>query len=497
MVRREVARQEGTSGAETSRGGLSDEVLEVALSRQLERMVLRNQPFVEWLEGVRIEDATTYRVIRMEKWAHLVERAEAWQGGGSEDILKARQLGLSWLLAAYAVYVGRRSHANVLLISQGLLESKELLEKVEFIARHYLVPGAGEDGKSPIRLVKATGTDLRIAGGGTIRALPSTEDAGRSFTASLVVVDEAAFHDYAEANYKAYYPTVADGGQLLVVSTSDGPQGWFFQRYMRSTRRVFIPWWARPGRGQEWLSSTKANMTDEDFRREYPSTAEDAFAASGGLALDFSRERHVVTRHPVRPQECFLVAAGFDPGGDDPTAVVIMGAYRKEGGEVRWHQFAELYRPGVVSIDEVVNYLYRFGVKLVVGDFGKKSPYVGQFARYGIRAKGASKNRQRQWTKHAEVLKHQRLTVHESCESIVEYFSYWWNRSSPQPMATKTGEGHHFDAGQAREYLMLYVEDALERGELGMKPANLRVRYAKPQHQETARVYGGRIKYRR
>jgi hypothetical protein len=460
-------------------GVLTDDVLEVALARQLERIASRNVPFVEWLKGVRIEDATTFRVIRMELWPHLAERAAAWQTGLSEDILKARQLGLSWLLAAYAVYVGRKSHANVLLISQGLLESKELLEKVEFIATHYLAPGAEWDAKSPIRLRKSTGTDLRIEGGGTIRALPSTADAGRSFTASLVVVDEAAFHDYAEENYRAYYPTVADGGQLLVVSTSAGPAGWFFQRFVRSLRAVFIPWWARPDRGTAWLAETKAEMTTEEFQREFPATQEEAFAASAGLALAFSREKHVAAKHPVRFEDCFIRAAGFDPGGDDPTAVVIMGAYRVEGGPIRWHQFAELYRPGVVSMDEIVEYLFAHGVRTVIGDFGPKSPYVGQFARYGIKAHGAKKSRGRQWTKHAEVLRSQRLTIHASCESVVEYLSYWWNRRAPGAFATTTGEGHHFDAGQAREYVMVYFEDALERGELGMKPANMRVRYSK------------------
>ncbi len=429
----------------------------------------RAQPFVDWLRGVHIEDATSQRIIPMEPWPHLIERATAWQSGASEDILKARQEGFSWLAASYAVYTARKANSRVLLLSQGERDAYELLRKTRFVADHH---------STPVMLTRANAGELEIAHGGTIRALPSTEHAGRGYTATLVIVDEAAYHPYAEQNYQAYYPTVADGGQLIIISTSNGPQGWFYHRYQQSQAPVFVPWSARPDRDVEWYSRTMRDMGEDAFMREYPATQDEAFAASSGLALAFDARRHVRDTHPIPWDQCSIRIAGFDPGGDDPTAVVVLGAYRKDGGPLRWHQFAELYQTGTVSIDDIVSFLYEWNIKRLVGDMGPQSPYVGQFRRMGIEAYGAKKNREVQWRKHAEVLRDNRLTIFSGCQSIAEYYSYWWDDKSQVPFATKTGEGHHADGIQAREYPIVWAEAALHRGELG-NASGLQVRYAK------------------
>jgi hypothetical protein len=412
--------------------------------------------FPQWLEGVRIENVQTHQIVPFELWPYLMERAEAWDAGTSEVILKSRQQGFSWEAVSFAVYKALTPHSNVLMLSQGQTESDEMIRKAAFVAEHL---------KNPIKIKRATQSFLEFENGSTIRALPSTPRAGRSFTASLVLVDEAALHPYAEENFAAYYPTIADGGQVIMFSTSQGPQGFFYNQFQSAEHPVFVPWYARPDRDQEWKRQTIARFGEARFKREYPETIAEAFAASEGLALDFDVQRHVRQDHPVPWNQTLAKVAGVDPGGDDPTAVVILGAYRKADG-IYWHQYDELYRSGTVTFEDMIEFMYRYGVDYCVGDFGDKSPYAETFRRQGIEAHGAKKNRGAQWRKHAEVLAHNRLTIHASARSIKEYFSYWWDKGSSVPFATTTGEGHHADAIQAREYALLFAEQAWERGVL-------------------------------
>ena len=465
------------------------------LLRVLQRRQSQQASFVDFLGGMRIEDVHTHAIIPFEPWPHLMKMAKEWSAGTWQDVLKARQEGGSWLACGYAVDTAKKPHTNVLLISQGQEYAYEMLRKCQVV---------GDNHAQPVKFTRANKTELVIQGGGTIRALPSTENAGRGYTANLVIMDEAASHPMAEQSYQSFYPTVADGGQLITISTSKGPQGWFYRRYQATKaadelalltnpnhvrRAIFIPWDARPDRDQAWYERTVAELGLDLFRHEYPASEADAFASSTGLALPFDMERHVRPDHPVPWQDCFFRGAGLDPGGDDPTALVLMGAYRVNGGPVRWHQYGEIYRTGTVSIDDMVSYLYEHHCKFVVGDFGANSPYVGQFARYGIKAFGAKKNREVQWRKHAEVLRDNRLTIHASCESVNEYYSYWWDSGSAVPFATKTGEGHHADSIQAREYLMVKVEAALNRGELGgIDRVNLRYTDRQPKPGSGPRV---------
>jgi len=455
------------------------EALAAALLRTLTADRAASVPFVDWLQGVRIEDATSHSVIPVEAWPHLVERAASWERGTSEDVLKARQLGFSWLAAAYAVWTERRASSNVLVISQGQREAYELLRKCRFVAEHH---------SAPVGLSRATASEWELQGGGMIRALPSTEDAGRGYTATLVIVDEAAYHPYASQNYQAYYPTIGDGGQLITLSTSSGPQGWFYSRYLNSRHGVFVPWHARPDRDDAWRERTLAEMGEDAFMREYPATPDEAFAASTGLALPFDIRRHVRPDHPVPLSKTLLLhpratnpgIAGIDPGGSDKTCVSILGAYRLVGarpnpidapklgaghGElIHWHKYAELYQSGGVTVDDMVEFMYSHGIQVCVGDFGDDSPIAEQIRRRGIFTYGAKKDRAAQHSKHLGLLTHNRLTIHESCTSYMEYLSYWWDAKSPIPYATKTGEGHHADAIQSVEYPIVWVEGGLERG---------------------------------
>ena len=174
--------------------------------------------FGRFLPFVRILEPPPGRGnIAFEPWSHLMEVCDILDSKKLLVWLKSRQTGASWLLAAYSLWMAQYHHgAVILLLSQGEEEAKKLLWKCKYI---YEMLPAG--------LRMETGIDSRQeltfpAMSSSITALPSTEKAGRSVTASLVIMDEADFHEYAESSFAAVKPTIDDsGGQLIMVSTSN------------------------------------------------------------------------------------------------------------------------------------------------------------------------------------------------------------------------------------------------------------------------------------
>ena len=201
--------------------------------------------------------------------------------GQSQIILKARQIGVSWLLASYATYK-MLSGQTVLMFSKGQREASELMEK----ARHVydVLPDVWR-----AELTARNDSELATATG-RILAFPSTEDAGRGWTADLIIADEAAFHPYAARNYQSYRPASLDkGGQMLMVSTANGKAGFFHEMYQSAKGPApfearFLRWDARPDRDGAWYENARAAFVGlaAEFEAEYPNDDVRAFTATAG-----------------------------------------------------------------------------------------------------------------------------------------------------------------------------------------------------------------------
>ncbi len=153
---------------------------------------------------------------KLEPWPWQRRLAQVWREERQVVILKARQLGVSWMAAAYALWTAlTEKGALILLVSQTEADAVELLAKVQFIFDH-LPPFLQPEAKSNVRCLKLP--DLHSA----IVALPSTRRAGRGRTARLVIADEHSQHAWAEANFAALQPMMEAGGQFLILSTADG-----------------------------------------------------------------------------------------------------------------------------------------------------------------------------------------------------------------------------------------------------------------------------------
>jgi phage FluMu gp28-like protein len=137
-------------------------------------------------------------------------------------VVKGRQLGLSTLVAAYSVWMALfHKDKNILIIATKLGVAQNFIKKSKTIIANlpeWMV-------LSPI--VTNNRQLLELGNGSSIKAIPTSDDAGRSEALSLLIVDEAAFVRDFDTLWTGLYPTLSTGGRAIILSTPNGVGGSF------------------------------------------------------------------------------------------------------------------------------------------------------------------------------------------------------------------------------------------------------------------------------
>ena len=263
------------------------ELKELSVIEQIGQKIDIQDP-IKFFEHVKLLDATTNSIIPYQMWPHLVEFIEAIFEHQQVIVLKSKQIGVSWTLAAIALWWCYKTGANVIMISKGESEAVELLRKAKFTYSQlpkYLQSEILNAGAEQISFKK---TQSRI------HTLPSTEYAGVGETASLVIWDENEFHPNDKENWAHLKPTIDAGAHGIVVSTADPTSvDSHFKTLWRAARAgnnnfypIFIPWNAVPNRTEEWLERVKRDYYLEwQYKADYPSTEEEALSPILGRAV--------------------------------------------------------------------------------------------------------------------------------------------------------------------------------------------------------------------
>ena len=202
-------------------------------------------------------------------------------------VLKARQLGWTWLILALALHLLRfNPGSTVLLFSAREDEAKELLRRLrgmyERLPEWLRLPGKASE----------TTTELLLPNASRAMCFPGT--AGHSYTASMVLIDEAdKLRPPADLStlLNAVKPTVDAGGKLFLISTPEKskPESRFKSMYraaksnLNGFLHIFQSWQARPSRTQQWYDAEARRIMAEtgsldDLHQEYPATEEEALA---------------------------------------------------------------------------------------------------------------------------------------------------------------------------------------------------------------------------
>ena len=213
-------------------------------------------------------------------------------------ILKSRQLGLSTLVAAYAVWQAVfYKDKNILIIATKLAVAQNFIRKVKTyiksMPKWLLVPVITANNKQQVE----------FSNGSQVKAVPTSEDAGRSEALSLLIVDEAAFVRNFDELWMGLYPTLSTGGRAILLSTPNGVGGQYHEIYTKADRKenefnpVKLMWDVHPERDDEWFNKETKNMSQKQVAQELLCD----FASSGDTFLtnDILEKIRITTRSPI------------------------------------------------------------------------------------------------------------------------------------------------------------------------------------------------------
>lgn len=137
-------------------------------------------------------------------------------------ILKFRQAGITELIAMYCLWL-TMYHPNkkVNIISIKDTVAKKVLKKIKFMYKNlpwYL--------QTPITNGRfgeyGSASTIEFSNGSIIESIPTSDQAGRSESLSLLVIDEAAIVRWASTIWASAFPTLSTGGSAIVNSCITG-----------------------------------------------------------------------------------------------------------------------------------------------------------------------------------------------------------------------------------------------------------------------------------
>lgn len=274
-------------------------IVEQALDEELKYCREHLQYYVD--NYVHIEDKDSAEIIvPFRMWDAQKEALQSIHEHRLNIILKARQLGITWLALSYASFTLLFPGRTVVAMSRTENEAKELVRRLDVIIGN--APELfREYTKSSLSLSVKHSNGLESV----FQAFPAAAGAARSFTANLIILDEWAFQAFAREIWASAYPTInrPTGGKVIGLSTIK--RGTLYEDIWRGDfgfNKIFIPWSADPRRTPEWYEKTKAALGDETLA-EYPATPEEALTIVGGSF--FPEMRHHVHIVDVLPScEC-------------------------------------------------------------------------------------------------------------------------------------------------------------------------------------------------
>lgn len=253
-------------------------------------------------------------------------------------ILKARQLGLTWLTAAYCLWLCITKPMQLIVVISAKEDwAVEFLERVRFMRRRlpdWMVPPIEKDGAQWMQIVHDTDANGKPLIVSEIKSLATTVEGAQSKTPNVLVMDETARNRYARDIFSSSKPGIDKaGGRIIVISNShkDGV-GWGWTRGIyqgaiagkNQFERIFMPWWDCPERltdteqamlerhptgfdadgtavCRHFRTAQLASGYDEDkFSENYPETEQEAVSAMLGSYFGKALQRHQHARPGVR-----------------------------------------------------------------------------------------------------------------------------------------------------------------------------------------------------
>lgn len=185
-------------------------------------------------------------------------------------ILKARQLGISTIVAGYVSWMMLfYKEKNILVMATKQNTAIEIVDKVRDMV---------ESVPEFLRIARVTTnnrTKFELSNGSKIQGVPTSKDAGRGQALSLLIIDEAAFVENMEDLWTGLLPTISTGGRCIALSTPSGVGNWFHKTYsdaesgLNTFKPTQLPWTVHPEYTQEWFDNITRNMSKREIAQEF------------------------------------------------------------------------------------------------------------------------------------------------------------------------------------------------------------------------------------
>lgn len=210
-------------------------------------------------------------------------------------ILKFRQAGITELISMFCLWLAMfHPNKKINIVSIKDTTAKKVLKKIKFMYKNLpwylqtpIINGrAGEMGSASM---------MEFSNGSFIESIPTSEQAGRSESLSLLVIDEAAIVKWASVIWAAAFPTLSTGGSAILNSTPYGSAGFFHNMWVDALsggnpfNPIRLHWQMHPDRDQKWYDEMKAALGPRRTAQEIDGD----FLSSGNTVFDMADIRDI------------------------------------------------------------------------------------------------------------------------------------------------------------------------------------------------------------
>ena len=239
---------------------------------------------ISFIRSLQIEDKVLGGLIDFDLWDFQEELVADLCANHWMFVLKARQLGITWVIEAHLLYLATFWGNRLFLIfSQTGEDASAALARIRTMINS--MPA-----KWRPQLIKDNTREIGLANGSRFHSMMATKRAGRSHAPYAVLCDEIDHWTYPSEQMATIEATAP---RIYAVTTGNGPDGrapvmWRKAdvgegRYMAS----FLPWYVHPGRNDEWYRLNVLEAPEPRLaHREFAATPEEAFASPEGVFFE-------------------------------------------------------------------------------------------------------------------------------------------------------------------------------------------------------------------
>lgn len=221
---------------------------------------------------------TTKGITPLELRPYQVKALRMCKDKSRVIMLLPRQSGKTTITAIYVLHKALFSteRQNIYILSNKGESSKDFLERIKTIYSElpsFLKRGVTEWNKTSVQFEGSKFNET----GSAIYSSTTSPDAIRGRSASLLVLDEFAHVPVhvAQEFWTSAQPSVAEGGQIIIISTPKGNTGEYYKIYTESVRgqnefaNLKVAWDEIPGRDEKFREKTIKEIGLVRWNQEY------------------------------------------------------------------------------------------------------------------------------------------------------------------------------------------------------------------------------------